>query len=419
MDTNGNNSESASNQNNFTSVKKSKIYSATGLTTIIIFLIILSIGALKFYKAIPLITDFAKQPLKQPVASQIKTFESEYNSNSEAIQKEAVNLIGYSEKALGKKVTETPLMTLAVDTDGHPHRILPNIDITNNLNNLKAMLKHLTDKNIKNAFFLVPCSVVKGKTQLPLGVTDYQNITGDRVVSELKSAGIRTVDLREEFQKMKVDPQKVFFNTDHHWKIPYAFFAAKVSAQYLNTAFKFKLDPYNVYSGYANYEEKTYPKAYEGSYTTAVGESFVGAADDFTTLLPKFKTSFRYRSLTSDGTLEKTLAGRIMDYTGPFETALYNGGHTYTSYFKGGTTHLVVDNYLATNKLKCLVVGTSHARAASAFLTLYFKQLVFVDMQGSRFSNSLYSYIDDLKPDVVIVMYAPYTFSKNTSFNFK
>ncbi|MFA6309066.1 MAG: hypothetical protein WC677_04905 [Clostridia bacterium] len=329
-----------------------------------------------------------------------------------------VNYAANTKQAQSKSIYKTSSVLLAFDSQRYLHRIMPKTDITQNLKKLKNVILHFKNKKYNTAFVMVPSSVVKGKTKLPSGITDYQNTSADKALAGLKSAGIKTLDLRSEFIKNYLDPQRVFFNTDHHWKIPQCVYAAKIISKYLNTSFKLNLDPKKVYTNYDNYTATKYVKSYSGSFMRIAGKSFVGSPDDFISVVPKFKTNYRLRCYTSKGKIQYTNGGKKMDYSGPFTSTLYDGRKSYTGYFKGGLTELVVNNYWTTNKLKCMVIGTSMGRGASAFLAQYFKELRFVDSQGGRFSKNLYNYVDSYKPDVVLFVYAGFSFENKYTFSY-
>jgi hypothetical protein len=328
------------------------------------------------------------------------------------------NYSGTIKNAVNKDVFKKSDILLAFDSQRHLHRIMPKTDISQNLKTLKNVILHFKNKKYNTAFVMVPSSVVKGKTKLPSGIADYQNTSADKALAGLKSAGIKTLDLRSEFIKNYLDPQRVFFNTDHHWKIPHCFYAAKIISKYLNTAFKLNLDPKKVYTNYDNYTATKYVKSYSGSFMRIAGKSFVGPPDDFISVIPKYKTNYRLRCYTNKGKIQYTNGGKKMDYSGPFTSTLYDGRKTYTGYFKGGLTELIVNNYSTTNKLKCMVIGTSMGRGASAFLAQYFKELRFVDSQSGRFSKNLYNYVDSYKPDVVLFVYAGFSFESEYTFNY-
>lgn len=397
------------------------VFTKTGIAAILILAIISYIAFNRLGNAYPALANAFTNIREKSVTEGIKGFEKDYNNDYEELQKVSVDVTSYAQTLQGARVLQTPTMLLAFDTDGYLHRIMPKINITTKLGNLKKVMQRMQTKGYKTVFVGVPSSVIKGQTVLPGTVTDFENATIDKVINTLKTSNIRTLDLREEFKKADFDLQDVFYRTDHHWKIPYSFQGTRYIAKYLNEAYKLNLDPENKFSNVNNYKEETRTKIYAGSYMDAGGSAFVGDKDDFTSLVPKFTTNYRFRSYKSNGEIQHLSVGskEAMDYTGNFTETLYDGRPTYTAYFNGGNTEIVVNNNMSTNNLKCMVVGTSNARPASAFLSTYFKELRFIDTQGGRFIKNLYTYIDDYNPDVVLFMYPGWAFDDPNVFNYR
>ncbi|MFA6308561.1 MAG: hypothetical protein WC677_02270 [Clostridia bacterium] len=393
------------------------ILTRSGIAAVIVFALIFSVAAIKLCNSYSSIVTTFKNIDSKGIADSMKNFEKDYNNNFEPLQKAAVEIASQTEKAQGKRVYETTSMLLAFDSDDYLHRIMQKTEIHAKLSSLKKTMLYFQNKKIKSVFVMIPNSVVKDKTVLPQGIRDYQNEISDTTLSTLKEANLRTIDLRSEFAKNKIDPQKVFFNTDHHWTIQSNFQASKIVANYLNKSFKFNLDPKKVYSNLKNYSVKTYKKSFYGSYADTAGKAFVGDPEDFTTILPKYATNFRFKSFTTNGKLE-VMYGKKMDITGPFSKSLSDGRHSYSTYFNMAKVEIVVSNLKSTSNKKCLVLGTSHARVASAFLCPYFRELRYADTQSNRFEKNLYKYVESYKPDVIIFMYPAFAYKNYRTFRY-
>ncbi len=400
-----------------TDIFKKYIFTRTGLAAVIILGLIFSITIIKLSDSYNFISKTFDNINEKGISKTIKDFENDYNNSSEALQKVAVEVASKTEKVQGKTVYQTTTMLLAFDTDNHLHRIMPKTDITAKLKSLKKTMLYFNEQKINTVFVMIPSSIVEGKTVLPTGVIDNQNEYADTTLASLKESGINTIDLREEFAKKNYDLQKVFFNTDHHWNIQSNFRSTKIIKKYLNSKFMFNLDPKNIISNSKNYNIKTYKKVYYGSYAETAGKTFVGDADDFTVILPKYATNFRFRSYTTNGKLEN-MYGKKMDITGPFAKSLYDGRKSYSTYLNMAKVEIIINNYKSKNDLKCLVLGTSHARVATAFLAPYFKELRYADTQSNRFEKNLYKYVKSYKPDVIIFMYNPFAYQNYRTFRY-
>lgn len=77
----------------------------------------------------------------------------------------------------------------------------------------------------------------------------------------------------------------------------------------------------------------------------------------------------------------------------------------YAAYVFDGNVENVIINYKAENEKKVLLVSDSFSRPMSTFLSTNFRELRCIDPQEGRYKNSLMNYIDEYKPDIVIIMY--------------
>ncbi len=391
------------------------VFSKTGIAALIICGIIFSISVIKIGNSFPSIAKTIKNFNAVGISNSIKNFENDYNNNYETLQKVAVDITGYAEKAQGKRVSNTPTMLLAFDTDNHLHRIMPKTDIKAKLASLKKTMLYFKNKKIKTVYTLVPSSVVRGVTVLPDGIKDYQNEYADKLLKSLNDSKIRTIDLRTEFANLGLDPQKLFFNTDHHWNIKAAFNGATTIVKYFNDNFKLDLDPNGIYSKIENYSITTYKEAFYGTYANAAGRAFVGKADDIDKILPKYETKFKFKSYTKTGAL-KNIDSKRTYIIGPFKDSLHNGTKTHSAYCNNARVEIIINNYKSTNELKCMVFGTSNTRIATAFLAPYFKEIRYVDTQENRFNKNIYKYVENYKPDVILFMYPAFAFTNAKTF---
>ncbi len=394
---------------------KNNIFTATGIATLLIFTVIFSIGAYKLNNSYKSFASTIKHFTERSVKQNFQKIENDYDNNSESMQKVAVDIASYGELAQGKRVLQTTTMLLAFDTDNHLHRIMPKTKIDVKLNKLISTMKYLNKKKYKTVFTMVPSSVVKGVTQLPAGITDYQNKYADATLKTLRAANIKTIDLRASFKRKNMDPQQAFFNTDHHWNVQTAFQGASVVTKFLKEKYKLKIDPKNTYSDIKNYSQKVYKEVFYGTYANAAERVFVGKADDITKILPKFDTKFKFRSYTKTGAL-KSINSKQTELIGPFKDSLHDGRMTHSAYLNNARVEIVINNLKPTSKLKCFVLGTSNTRIATAFLAPYFKELRYVDTQKGRFQKNIYKYVEAFKPDVIIFMYPAFAYANSDTF---
>ena len=82
-----------------------------------------------------------------------------------------------------------------------------------------------------------------------------------------------------------------------------------------------------------------------------------------------------------------------------------NYKNKYNACLFGGYVENVILNHYAANNTKALLVTDSFGRSMSQYLSLYFKELRYLDPQKGRYNYSYIKYMDQYKPEIVIVMY--------------
>ena len=101
-------------------------------------------------------------------------------------------------------------------------------------------------KGKKMYFMLVPNAANILKEKLPSGVTTRdQNKDMDKLFSEVKALGYKTIDVRNELRKAKKDIQ-VYYRTDHHWTTDAAYTAYMKAADVMKLKKSINYEPYVV-----------------------------------------------------------------------------------------------------------------------------------------------------------------------------
>ncbi len=88
--------------------------------------------------------------------------------------------------------------------------------------------------------------------------------------------------------------------------------------------------------------------------------------------------------------------------------------HSYSVYLDGNKAMERIEGMDAPNDTRVLLLRDSNAGVVAPFLALAFRRLDTLDL--CYFTGSVRSYIDQEKPDLVLVMYRPF-FQGNTELN--
>ena len=274
---------------------------------------------------------------------------------------------------------------------------------------------HLKSKCIDLLYVQLPFKINKRDNKLPPGVVDYSNKNSDAMLTELRSRGVSTFDLREEIVGAGLDHYSLFFRTDHHWKPETGLWAAGKIAEILNSEYGFKIDITLLNKN--NFSTKAYKNWFLGSQGKRVGQLYAGT-DDFTLLLPKYKTDMSgiYTRISGEDITKKGSFQDAWLFMDSLKRIDYFNLNTYVTYSGGDYPLTVCTNNLLAGK-KILLLRDSYTCALAPFISLAAcKELRTIDPR--HFKGSIAGYIDDFKPDIVLMLYYPTALSNSMFFDF-
>ena len=193
-----------------------------------------------------------------------------------------------------------------------------------------------------------------------------------------------------------------FYKTDHHWKTTTAFQMAGVLAEYLNNNYKYDFD-----SDYYNldyYKVEHYVNYFLGSLGKKVTLSKADP-EDYDLIVPDFDTNFSIQ-----------IPERYIDQTGAFKDVLldyrhlqtidYYNENCYASFMNRNDAVASIHNNAPTcnNGKKILFIKDSYSTPLIPYIALGVEDIE--TLYEIRFTGSVRTYIDQVQPDMVIVMYS-------------
>lgn len=244
----------------------------------------------------------------------------------------------------------------------------------------------------------------------------YENQLADSLVAGLEAEDIDVLDLREVLYEQGLDCYDAFFETDNHWSIQTAFWATGVIAEKLNAdyGYDFDMEVFNT----DNYEEKVYEDWFQG--TIGRGVTLANTPyDDISVFVPKFETNLTMKiptlNMDKTGTYLETMINPVA-----FErrSTVYHNAYDAFAYSKPPVTE-VTNNIKTGNEGKSvLLLRESFAGPVITYMSLGIENLYAVTPEG--FTGSIESYISQVNPDMVIVLYtAPTTNEVTSKYEFK
>lgn len=263
------------------------------------------------------------------------------------------------------------------------------------------LFRELSERNIPFLYVQAPNKLAPDDDRLPAGVADRSNEYADDLLAMLQTLGIDTLDLRKTFLEANGDWDSYFFATDHHWTPEGAFLACRSLCGVLREDYGFSIN--ETYTDPENFTRTVYRDWFLGSLGKRVG-SLYGGVDDITAWSPSFHTLFTYEVYSQDILRTGDFDHTLMFYDHIAEKDWYNG-NPYTLYSGGDYPMAHIINHLNPDGPRILLVRDSYSCALAPFLALNCSELSTFDLRYFSDSDRLLTYVDWLKPDLVIMMY--------------
>lgn len=233
---------------------------------------------------------------------------------------------------------------------------------------------------------------------LPYGITLEYGLQFNYWCERMEEENVPVLDLREALNEHELK----FYKTDHHWTIRTSLYAAGKIINTLNDNYNLNLNEQLV--DINNYDSEIFKNCFLGSQGIKTGKYYVGK-DDFEVIIPKFDTStilFRY---DNEGLVEKR-SGNFSDAFISYDLINdENYNNKYSSYTFDGYIENRIYNYNADNNLKVLLIADSFSRPLVTFFSQCFYETRNLDPQAGRYTDSYVEYIEEYKPDVVVMMF--------------
>lgn len=259
------------------------------------------------------------------------------------------------------------------------------------------------------ARFLYLAVPEKGYYQtFPSNIRDYSKVNFDDYLVCLQEANVPVLNYVDEFKKRNMDKEDIYYYTDTHWTTNVGFLAAQLACDSINQRYGIAFDRSKL--DIKNYNQKLYPDWFLGALGKKVGTYFTWkGADDFNLITPKFHTSLieekPYEDSVRKGSFEDTILYREQIY----EKDYYHHD-PYSGYCGGNHRLQIYKNLLESNGKTALFIRDSFSHVVTPYYALQFKELHVVDTRGEDIELydkkvDWYKYMEELKPDVVIVLY--------------
>lgn len=280
-------------------------------------------------------------------------------------------------------------------------------------NHLQSVANRISELQKKSesvgADFIYLAVPEKGYYQtFPSNIRDYSKVNFDDYLDCLKENNVPVLSYVDEFTKRNMDKEDIYYYTDTHWKTHVGLLAAQLACDSINQRYGIEFDQSKL--DINNYNQKLYPDWFLGALGKKVGTYFTWkGADDFNLITPKFKTSLIEEKPYEDSVRKGSFEDTILYGEQIYEKDYYHHD-PYSGYCGGNHRLQIFRNRLDNNGKTALFIRDSFSHVVTPYFALQFKELHVVDTRGEDIElydekADWYKYMEELKPDVIIVLY--------------
>lgn len=249
---------------------------------------------------------------------------------------------------------------------------------------------------------------VQSDNMMPIGTQEYGNDNADTLLKQLNERQIPAMDIRSHIKSEGYEYKELFFNTDQHWKPATALWAAGLIAKEIEK--RYQIQSEDTLYDMNQYQIKTYQDWFLGSLGKRVGIWYDGT-DDFDVIVPKFFTDFQFFAQTANGSVKrKGNFEKVMLKKEFIETKDYFDINTYAGYIGGDYALNVIENNMAPNNKKILLLRDSFSCAMLPYLALGAGTVTAIDLRHYH-DMSVSEYLEKHQIDLVLVAYNPSVFA--------
>lgn len=242
----------------------------------------------------------------------------------------------------------------------------------------------------------------------PSNIRDYSKMNFDDYLDCLKEKNVPVLSYIDEFRKRGMQNEDIYYYTDTHWTTNVGLLAAQLACDSLHERYGFSFD--NSKLNITNYNQTLYKDWFLGALGKKVGTYFTWhGADDFNLITPKFETSLIEEKPYEDSVREGSFEDTVLYGEQIYEKDYYHHD-PYSGYCGGNHRLQIFKNQLENNGKTALFIRDSFSHVVTPYFALQFKELHVVDTRGEDIELydekvDWFKYMEQLKPDLVIVLY--------------
>ncbi|MDF2820530.1 MAG: hypothetical protein K0R15_971 [Clostridiales bacterium] len=304
-----------------------------------------------------------------------------------------VDIYGGVQKLMNKNVVGD--FDVIRDDQGRLHLGIDNYKITSFNSDLILEFQKAAG-NIPILYLHTGNKILENYTTFETGLISNKVENSKFIINYVRDLGVDVIDLQATFQQEHADYSKLFYITDHHWRIETAFNTYKNLLQIFEDDYSLTFPNKNQIIDDNNFEFIQYEDFFLGSSGKRVGRWYAGM-DDFTLILPRFDTNYTAYDYNR---FQEPLDGSFRDVIISEERLSDPAIDTnrYTSYLYGDYAKRKFVNHDGKNNI--LIIEDSYGLPLSSFLSLAFNELTIIDFR--LFKDSISTLIEEGDFDVIL-----------------
>lgn len=290
---------------------------------------------------------------------------------------------GVVQKIMGRTVVEVNLghvcllengqleLIRNIKEHGTPKRQYSRIKRADSVKNFYSFIKEETCSDFH--FIITPYKIAL-EAGYPYGLHDNHSYRKE-FIEDIKGRDIPVLDMNES---LPLPRESAFYNTDHHWRIEYAFSQMPLISSFLNM-------PDSIYTP-SNWTLINTKKEFKGSLSVQIGDKYSNLKDTLYYYVPNFPTHIK-----ADYYSHNCITRRVGDFrqTVLFEEYLASVEKSrYTNLYMicslGTTTMQKIYNEEACSNQKVLIFADSFGAPIISYFSVLFKEIDVIDLRSYK-----------------------------------
>ena len=282
---------------------------------------------------------------------------------------------------------------------------------------IASLSEVLQERGISFLYVQAPVGIDPTDRGVPPGIHDFSNQNMDSLLKALRGAQTPVLDLREKIKDDGLELYDLFFKTDCHWTPDTGLWAFGKISQELKVRYGMAVE--ERIADPEQYEREVFKGIFLGSDGKRTGKFFAGM-DEMTLLKPKYETELS-QFVQQEGTEESGI-----ERSGTFEEVVFRRKNLekknlkrnpYYAYLGDIYGRGIYRNALAKRPEKILFISDSFGLVVIPYFALAFQEVHTIEPRR-YVGGTIIDYIDQEKPDCVVMMFFPGTFFDENIFSF-